>query len=226
LGIRLARQAQEKEIPYLVVSGSKVVRTDDVRDLIVEYGAIDYFNKDRFDTKRFHAHIRTILFPAASAGPAEREAAAQPRAITIGFGEEAFLLRSDGAEVYVPRKLTALFACVARKVGNEAPGEEVALPELNEAVGENDSPGVASNRLRKAVNALNDHILRGLGTPPEGGSWVLSSRGCGYSLTTYWVRWVIERSSREKGLGRSSQSVYHLLIDPMKFQANTPDDDE
>jgi DNA-binding response OmpR family regulator len=224
-GIRIARQAQEKTIPYLVVSGSRIVDTDVVRDLLLDYGAYDYFNKRKFQEKRFHNHVRNILFPAALLPAPQPERHSLTREITIGFGEEAFVLRADGTDSYIPKKTTSLFACFVRKVAKDAPGEGVDLSELNDAVGNSDSPGVASIRLRKAISSLNEHIRKAFGKLPNDESWIQSARGSGYALNTHQVRWLLDKE-RLNGLRRSSQSVYPILIDPNTLQANTSDDSD
>lgn len=218
-GMNVARIAKEKGIACLAVSGSLAVDRRDVRYLMRECGVVDFFDKGDFIelVDQFRAHVRRILFSDASGEDYD---------VVIGFGEDSFVLRARGAEVYIPPKHTVLFACFARKVYKTAAGEQVELSELNGAVGGGDAAGAASDRLRRAISRLNEHLRTKLGPAPDGEAWVHSGRGSGYALNTNRVRWSLEPTDRLKALGRSSQSVYAVLIDPAKFQANTPDDDD
>ncbi|GEM_PF-6000829 len=61
LGIQLVELASKQKIPVIVVSGTPVVNTQDVRNLLKEYNASDYFKKGTFDNKRFIGTVQEIL---------------------------------------------------------------------------------------------------------------------------------------------------------------------
>ncbi len=61
LGIHLVELAYARQIPAIAVSGTPVVNTQDVRDLLMEYKASDFFSKSDFDSKNFINKVQDIL---------------------------------------------------------------------------------------------------------------------------------------------------------------------
>ncbi|WP_256973139.1 CHAT domain-containing protein [Nostoc sp. T09] len=61
LGIHLVELAYSRQIPAIAVSGTPVVNTQDVRDLLMEYKAYDFFSKRDFDSKKFINKVQNIL---------------------------------------------------------------------------------------------------------------------------------------------------------------------
>jgi CheY-like chemotaxis protein len=54
LGRRLIEQAYALNIPVIAVSGTPIVTTKNVRDILKEDGAVDYFSKSEFDSEEFN----------------------------------------------------------------------------------------------------------------------------------------------------------------------------
>ncbi|NEZ63002.1 response regulator [Leptolyngbyaceae cyanobacterium CCMR0082] len=62
LGLEIVRKASGKNIPVIAVSGTPIVNTTEVRNLLKEHGASDYFSKSKFDAQRFVTKIQDLLF--------------------------------------------------------------------------------------------------------------------------------------------------------------------
>jgi nucleoside phosphorylase/CheY-like chemotaxis protein len=60
-GVRLVKLALQKQIPAIVVSGTPSVTTQDVRNLLMQHKASDFFSKADFDDDKFIAKIQEIL---------------------------------------------------------------------------------------------------------------------------------------------------------------------
>jgi CheY-like chemotaxis protein len=61
LGIQLVSLAHSRHIPAIAVSGTPVVTTSTVRDLLKEYGASDFFSKEDFNSKDFITKVQEII---------------------------------------------------------------------------------------------------------------------------------------------------------------------
>ena len=61
LGIQLVELAKKQKIPVIVVSGTPVVNTQDVRNLIKDLDVLDYFKKGAFDNKTFITTVQEVL---------------------------------------------------------------------------------------------------------------------------------------------------------------------
>ena len=61
LGQELVELAYNKNVPAITVSGSETLTNEDVRDLLLEYKAYDFFSKNKFDSKRFINSVELLL---------------------------------------------------------------------------------------------------------------------------------------------------------------------
>jgi DNA-binding response OmpR family regulator len=61
LGMRLVRLARGSKTPCIVVSGTPILRPNDVRILIFDHQIEDFFSKDDFDDDRFLKKVESIL---------------------------------------------------------------------------------------------------------------------------------------------------------------------
>jgi CheY-like chemotaxis protein len=61
LGIHLVELASKQEIPVIVVSGTPVVNTEDVRNFFKEHNVHDYYKKGTFDNKKFITTVQYLL---------------------------------------------------------------------------------------------------------------------------------------------------------------------
>ncbi|MEC4815046.1 MAG: CHAT domain-containing protein [Scytonema sp. PMC 1069.18] len=61
LGIQLVELANQHNIPVIVVSGTPVVNTQDVRNFFKEHNVSDYFKKGTFDNKKFINAVQELL---------------------------------------------------------------------------------------------------------------------------------------------------------------------
>jgi hypothetical protein len=211
-GKYVAQQSREKGAPCIVVSCSRVSGIDDVSELYREYQIYDFFDKTRFDGKRFQGHIRDILDPPSSPVPfpvgpggdaSPPRPVPQPREVRIGRPEECFILSSERFEFFVRPEHTDLFGCFTRKVEHYLAGERVDNLELNGAIGAIDEKGrneVASDALKRAVCILNKGLLEALGPPPDGKRWIRNRDRKGYALNTARLRWTVDPKLTRKSI--------------------------
>jgi len=61
LGRQLVRMANEMYIPVIAVSGTPIVSTQTVRNILIEDGAVDYFSKREFDPQKFINRVQDLL---------------------------------------------------------------------------------------------------------------------------------------------------------------------
>lgn len=61
LGIQLIELARDRQIPAIAVSGSGEVTTQDVRNILVQYQASDFFSKQGFNTVDFINRVKQLL---------------------------------------------------------------------------------------------------------------------------------------------------------------------
>jgi len=61
LGKRLVERARYLHVPSIVVSGTPGLTKQEVRDILLEYQAADFFDKFAFDGEKFSQKVRTIL---------------------------------------------------------------------------------------------------------------------------------------------------------------------
>lgn len=61
LGIRLVQQAQTRKIAAIAVSGTPHLEPHDVRTVLIEAGARDFFSKQRFDDIKFIKVVQDLL---------------------------------------------------------------------------------------------------------------------------------------------------------------------
>ena len=61
LGTRLVELAHELGIPAIAVSGTLLLTTQHVRDLLIKHGASDFFAKSEFDSQQFIAKVQELL---------------------------------------------------------------------------------------------------------------------------------------------------------------------
>jgi CheY-like chemotaxis protein len=61
LGKQLAQYASDLQVPTIVVSGTEVLTRQEVRDLLMKYGAIDFFSKPDFDRDEFITKVQHVL---------------------------------------------------------------------------------------------------------------------------------------------------------------------
>jgi DNA-binding NarL/FixJ family response regulator len=61
LGKMLVERARYLQIPSIVVSGTPGLTKQDVRDMLLEYQAHDFFDKSNFDSDKFIVKVREIL---------------------------------------------------------------------------------------------------------------------------------------------------------------------
>ncbi|MUG91862.1 hypothetical protein F7734_04990 [Scytonema sp. UIC 10036] len=61
LGVQLVELASQQRIPVIVVSGTPVVNTQDIRDFFKEHDVSDYFKKGTFDNKNFIKAVQAVL---------------------------------------------------------------------------------------------------------------------------------------------------------------------
>ncbi len=73
LGIQLVELASKQKIPVIVVSGTPVVNTQDVRDFFKEHDVSDYFKKGTFDNKKFINAVQELLQKQLQSLPATNE---------------------------------------------------------------------------------------------------------------------------------------------------------
>jgi CheY-like chemotaxis protein len=61
LGKQLAQYASDLQVPTIVVSGTEVLTRQEVRNLLIEYGALDFFSKPEFDGEKFTTKVQHVL---------------------------------------------------------------------------------------------------------------------------------------------------------------------
>ena len=62
LGREIVRKAHSKYIPVIAVSGTPIVNTQTVRNLLKQDGASDYFSKSEFNSQDFVTRVQDLLF--------------------------------------------------------------------------------------------------------------------------------------------------------------------
>jgi hypothetical protein len=135
----------------------------------------------------------------------------QDRTITISSGETGYSLqRGGGQPVSIPvRKWwKPIFATLITKVFSGSPTECVDWKRANAAV-ERDEVDASSVLLRDKLSSINAFLRERLGTPPDGGMWLMSRKRQGVQLNPS-VGWQLS-DKLEKELGAAS--VYAHSVD-------------
>lgn len=228
LGKLLVGRAKELRVPCVVVSGTDKVTKADVRDILIDYDARNFFTKDELLTTHkqleFQNMVRectnsTILIAVAEGleSPSMRE-----REITIGIRSERLYLSSAGlGDFLIPEgPMTNAFLFFARNVCDAVPTKIVKHEVLNEVVGEVRDQK-ASQPLRNAINKLNQMFTKWVGLETKT-RWIIRGMGeSGYCLNSKDIEWKIDKELRKHLIG--GRTLYDVLVDPHKMATNTPD---
>lgn len=91
LGTQLVELANDLHVPAIAVSGTPPVTTQHVRDLLLDYGAADFFRKQEFDSRKFITKVQELLQKSdqAVAAPVSelKESVGQTYALLIGIAD-------------------------------------------------------------------------------------------------------------------------------------------
>ena len=109
LGIHLVEMAHSKQIPTIVVSGTPVISTQDVRDILIKYQPTDYFSKGKFDNQEFIIVVVKFLQQQLLSSPNNDKSLKEDSYIKILF------LASDPGDAY-PLRLGKEFRDIKEKL--------------------------------------------------------------------------------------------------------------
>jgi DNA-binding response OmpR family regulator len=97
LGTELVSLAHDRHIPSIAVSGTPVVTTLTVRDLLLQHGASDFFSKQEFNSKDFIAKVQELIRSGQGQEPGvsdlqekekERQVFKDGYALLVGVGND------------------------------------------------------------------------------------------------------------------------------------------
>lgn len=225
LGMLLVGIAKKVEVPCIVVSETKAVTREHVRDLFSEnYKARDYFGKDELQKlpekqREFQNLIRQIV----EVSP-DSPRATTLRNVLIGVSKSTIFLRSDGLKGNLPipeGQLTKLFVFFVENVAVGLPAKVVKNTVLNQAVGCPEDTS-ANPFLRDAVFDLNAKFRKWAEVSKDQ-RWIRSGEH-GYRLNTSDVKW--ELTPEAERYLRGGKSVWDLLVDPHDLQEKTANRDQ
>ena len=87
LGKQLVERAHDLQVPCIVVSNDPSLTPQEVRDMIKELGASDFFGKDDFDSRKFTTLVQETLQMAIASPPAST--IEHPAAVPEGYNAKS-----------------------------------------------------------------------------------------------------------------------------------------
>jgi hypothetical protein len=218
LGMQLVGTAREVKVPCIVVSGTRQVTRELVRDLTDpegDYRVRGFFTKKELERstekqRKFQDLVRKIvgsdnsahplpLPPTQSAGAVAQPPPPPPPSslrVTIGFIDTCYYIESGNLpQLLIEDPLREkIFLFIVRNLHMKVPTKVIPNTVLNKLVCEPEAE-TASQPLRTAINHLNDWLFDWAKVPKKQRStdrrWILGGgkREHGYRLNTIDVQW-------------------------------------